>query len=314
MIRNRRAGRCLVGVVMMAVLAVCGVWFGMLDSQEVYAEDVPSYRINISPTHINLDLTPGKTVSTKFKIHNTGTNDFDYEINVAPYSVEGDDYRQNISRETSYTDLANWVTVDKKTGRLKVDEETDIVVTVKVPADVPAGGQYAAVLAKMIEDKGDESTGVTMEKQVGTILYATVDGTTRKEGKILENKVPSFMFAPPVQATSVVENTGNVHAEANYILQVFPLFGGEEIYTNEEHPETRVILPETRRLNTVSWDGAPQLGIFRVKQTVKFFDQTSVTEKIVFICPLWFLFIVLAIIFLAIFWIVSRVRGRGKEE
>lgn len=313
MIKGRRAGRCLVNMIMMTVLAVCSVWFGMLSRQEVYAEDVPNYRINISPTHIDLDLVPGKVVSAKFKIQNTGTNDFDYEINVAPYSVEGDEYKQDISRETAYTDLVNWVSVDKKTGRLKADEETDIVVTVKVPDDVPAGGQYAAVLAKMIEDKDGESTGVTMVKQVGTILYATVEGQTRKEGKVLENKVPSFMFAPPVRATSVVENTGNVHARAQYILQVFPLFGDEEVYTNEEHPESQAILPETRRLNTMTWEGAPQLGIFRVKQTVKFLDEENVVEKVVFICPLWFLFIVLAIVFLAIFWIVSRVRGRGKE-
>ena len=102
--------------------------------------------------------------------------------------------------------------------------------------------------------------------------------------------------------------------DRTYTLQVYPLFGNEEVYTNEENPEKRTILPETRRLNTMSWDGAPQLGIFRVKQTVKFLDDTKVTEKLVFICPLWFLFVVLAIIFLAIFWIVSRVRGRGKED
>lgn len=175
---------------------------------------------------------------------------------------------------------------------------------------MPLGGQYAAILVKMKENSDGDGNIVMAEKQLGLIVYSSVAGQTRKEGSVVENKVPSFMFAPPISVTSVVENTGNVHADATYILQVYPFFGGEEVYTNEENPEKRTILPETRRLNTITWEGAPQLGLFKVKQTVKFLDQTSVTEKVLFICPIWFLLIVLAIIFLVIFWIVTRVRGR----
>lgn len=296
--------------IIVAMLMLCvGFWRG----GAVYADDIPDYEIAISPTKIELDLKPGKTTTTKFRVKNTGKYDFDYEINFAPYSVEGEDYRQNIGDETAYTDLVNWLSVEEKTGPLESGEEKEIIITVNVPKDVPGGGQYAVALAKIVESASDNS-GVVMQKQVGTILYATVDGDTRKTGDIVENKIPSFMFTPPIRATSVVANTGNVHMEASYVLQVFPLFSSEEVYTNEDHPETRNIMPETRRFNTVSWDGAPQLGLFRVKQTVKFLDQVSVTEKLVFICPLWFLFIILAIIFLAIFWIVSRVRSRKKED
>ena len=130
---------------------------------------------------------------------------------------------------------------------------------------------------------------------------------------MIENKIPTFLFNPPISASSIVENTGNTHANVKYVLQVYPFFGDEEVYTNEEDPTTLVLLPDTRRLNTVSWEGAPSLGIFRVKQTVSFWDETSTTEKLVFLCPIWFIFIVLLIIFCAIFWIVSRVRNRKER-
>ena len=116
-----------------------------------------------------------------------------------------------------------------------------------------------------------------------------------------------------MSATSIVENTGNTHANAEYVLQVYPLFGNEEVYTNEENPMTLTILPETQRFNTVTWPNAPHLGIFRVKQTVTIFGETSVTEKVVFLCPIWFMFIVLAIIFCAIFWIITRIRARKNR-
>lgn len=297
-------------VVALALLLVSGA--SVVGS--VSAVETPDYQIQISPAKIELDLKPGETTETKFKVQNTGNKTFDYQMGVRPFSVSGDDYRQDLSTETKFNDIAKWISFSEPEGTIEADHEVEITLVVKVPEDVPAGGQYAMVTAGMIEPASENSgSGITAEKQVGMLVYSkNVEGETRQTGNIVENKVPSFMFAPPIHATSVVENTGNVHAEATYIMQVYPLFGGEEVYSNEESPEKRTILPETRRLNTMSWDGAPQLGIFKVKQTVKFSGEESVTEKVVFICPLWFLFIILAIIFLAIFWIVSRARGRKE--
>ena len=151
------------------------------------------------------------------------------------------------------------------------------------------------------------------ESNDGIVIIAEVEGgNTRREGQVLETKIPTILFNPPITATSLVENTGNVHATATYTLQVFPLFGDEEVYTNEENPATLTILPETQRFNSISWDGAPQLGIFRVRETVSILDDTQTIEKIVFLCPIWFLFLVLLIIFFAIFWLVSRVRSRHQ--
>lgn len=303
----------LLRIAVVACLALHGVIFVGCG---VYAaeDDKPDYRIQVSPVKLELDLKPGVTTTTNFKVQNTGKKEFGFELSTGPFSVSDENYTQDLATVTNYTNIKDWITFSTSKGTIPAGGEEEITVEVKVPKDIPAGGQYGVIFARMKEDSG-ETGGIKSEKQVGILVYSkNVEGNTHKEGEIVENKVPSFMFAPPIQATSIVSNTGNVHADAMYILQVFPLFGGEEVYTNEEHPETRTILPETRRLNTMSWDGAPQLGIFRVKQTVKFLDKTSVTEKIVFICPLWFLFIILAIIFLAIFWIVSRVRNRKKEE
>lgn len=293
-------------------LVVASVFGG---SSNVMAADVdkPDYRIQISPVRLELDLRPGQVTEAKFKVQNTGTKEFDYELLTGPFSVTDENYTQDLSSTSSYTYIKDWITFSSDSGSIPADGEVEITAKVDVPKDVPAGGQYGVIFARMKEPKDSVAGGIKAEQQVGILVYSkNVDGNTRLEGGVIENKVPSFMFTPPIRATSIVENTGNVHTNATYTLQVFPLFSDEEVYTNEENPETRIILPETRRLNTISWDGAPQLGIFKVRQTVKFMDKTDITEKIVFICPLWFLFIILAIIFLAIFWIVSRTRGRKE--
>lgn len=279
-------------------------------------EEAPEYGIGMSPTKIDLeDLDPGDTVKSSFTIRNTGTKTSSYKITVEPYGVEGDDYTATFDNKTKFNDIVDWTTFSDSEGTLEPGESKEITFTVSVPADVPAGGQYGAIVAENSAEKGDATEGASIDigRRVALIYYANVAGETRNTANIEENKIPGILFNPPISATSIIENTGNTHAEAKYVLQVFPLFSDEEVYTNEEDPDTRLILPETRRFNTISWDGAPHLGIFRVKQTITVFGESSVIDKTVFLCPIWLLFVVLLIIFCLIFWIVTRIRARKNN-
>lgn len=283
----------------------------------VSAVEIPDYRLQVAPSFEDIQetLRAGGKYTGKFKVQNTGSKEFRFEIDFSPYSVKDENYELDKDTESDYTQLSKWITVDRSSGSIKPDESIEVEYTINVPRDVAGGGQYALINVKMLTDDSEQSEGSAFKvmQQIGFRVLANIAGTTRKTATITDNKVPSFIFNPPITVSSVVNNTGNVHAKAKYTLQVFPLFGDEEVYTNEEDPLTLTILPETKRYNELSWDGAPALGIFRVKQTVKIFDEVSVTEKLVFLCPIWFLFIVLLLIFCVIFWIVSRVRNRRKE-
>lgn len=287
----------------------------VISASSVQAADIPEYRIQISPAKFDIgDLNPGSTYTGTFKVQNTGSKSFNFKVSVSPYTVKDEHYSPDYSSTNQYTDIANWVKFSQESGSVEPNGEVEIAYEIKVPIDVPAGGQYAVLTAETTDEGNDsESSGIVAIRRVGMLLYSNVKGATRKTGSVIENKISSILFNPPISGTSIVENTGNTHATASYVLQVYPLFSSEEVYTNEEDPMILTILPETRRLNTISWPGSPKLGIFRVKQTIKLFGETSVMEKVVFLCPIWFLFIVLLIIFCAIFWIVSRIRNRRKN-
>lgn len=289
------------------ILAVVGV-------SPVFADEIPEYRIQMSPAKEDIgELKPGETYTGTFKVQNTGSKKFDFKVGVSPYTVQDEHYSPNYDVNNQFTDIVNWIKFSNDTGTVEPNGEVEVSYEVKVPVDVPAGGQYAILTAETINEKNtSNNSGIVAVRRVGMLLYSNVEGNTRKTGSIEENKISSILFHPPISATSIVKNTGNTHATAKYVLQVYPLFGGEEIYTNEENPMTLTILPETRRYNSVDWEGAPHLGIFRVKQTITMFDQTSTTEKIVVLIPLWFLFIILILIFCVIFWIITRIRNRNK--
>lgn len=279
-----------------------------------FAADEVDYHLGITPTQSNLGtINPGETYSGEFKVKNQGKKTAEYIIDFAPYSIKNEQYEPVYDQETSYTEISKWITTSQDSGMVEPGAEDIVHFTVNVPEDAHGGAQSAIIVVRLEQDSESSGTSVQAVQQLGYLVFGNVDGEITTTAKILENKVPSFIFTPPITATSLVENTGNVYTNASYSLQIFPLFSDEEVYTNEEDPEKSVVFPETKRFFTASWEGSPQLGIFRVRQTIKIFDEVSTVEKLVFICPIWFLFIVILIIFVAIFWIISRIRGRNKE-
>ena len=211
--------------------------------------------------------------------------------------------------------IVDWITVDNPEGTLVPNEEKAITFSITVPKAAPAGGQYLALLVRENPDikVEDDSMSVTEIMQMAHVIYADVAGTTIKSGEITENDFPSFLMSNKLEATSMVKNSGNIHTDAEYILQVWPIFSDEEICTNEENAETSLVLPNTERYHAETCD-LPSLGIFRAKQTVKIFGEESVLEKTIIVCPLWLLFSILFVIIGLIIWIVIRIRSRKKAK
>lgn len=282
----------------------------------VYAaeDERPAYRMDIAPGQDNLKtLQPGDVRTGSFSIENTGTEEFSFSVGFTPYSVEGEDYDPNYEKETQYTDIAKWITTDLTEATVKSGEEVEINYTIKVPENAHGGLQAGVIMVTMRNADSQESTGFEAIKRLGFLVFGNVDGKINRSAKILENNIPGIILNPDLQVSSLVENSGNVYGVAEYKVQVFPLFSDEEVYTNEEKPELNVIFPETKRYYAITWEDTPSLGIYRVRQTVKLFDEESVVEKLVFIIPLWLIIIILVIIFLAVFWIISRIRSRKER-
>lgn len=286
-----------------------------ITTSPVIAAETPDYRLQVSPSYAEIEkMVPGRNYEGVFMVQNTGSKEFEYAINVTPYGVSDDQYTIDSDTETAYTQIKDWVSLSKNSGTLGPDSSEEIKYTIRVPSDAPGGGQYALINIRIVQDSDSTSgAAITATKQIGFRLLGDIDGDTKRAGKVVEQSIPTILFNPPITANSTVENTGNIHVKASYVLQVFPLFSNEEVYSNEDSPQEVTILPETSRYNSITWDGAPHLGIFRVKQTVTIADDVQTIEKTVFLCPIWFIFIILLIIFCIIFWIFSRVKSRRER-
>lgn len=305
------------------VVLIAFLCAGMLTpSFNVNADDVIT-SLTVSPQHQRVMLVPGEAYHGSIKISSQASSNraTGYEVSVGPFSeTKGenskDDYGNvNYIDKSTYNMMVDWIEIENTTGSVEPNGVVTIPFTINVPEDAPAGGQYASIIVRDTTPPGYEDEGVAVDSvmQILSILYAEVAGETRDEGEVSLNAMPSFLLNGPITAESMVRNNGNVHTMAEYTLQVWPLFSNEEICTNEEEPETSLVMPETERYHTQSCD-LPSIGIFRAKQKVKIFDQISEVEKMVIICPLWLLFLIAFVIIALIIWVVMKVRGRKRDS
>lgn len=278
------------------------------------AEEVPN-GLSVSPTTNKIVLMPGDEYVGKVTVHNPSTagESLAYDAHVDPFFVN-DEYSVTLGTENDYTRMKDWITLSNGSGVLQGGESADVEYKISVPESAPAGGQYAAIVVATVPSTGGEGVTIREVWQIAMPIYASVAGESKLSGTIGEINMPSFLLNPPLEASFIVENTGNVHTDVTYYTQVFPLFSDEEIYTNEENPGTSLVMPGTKRAIVSSWDNAPQVGVFRVVYTVKAFGGESVMEKTIIICPIWLLFIIFFAIFALIFYLVLKAKARKKAK
>ena len=265
-------------------------------------------------------MKPGETYTGSILVINpvNSTEDFEYWVYVAPYGVEGQDYKANLTTETTRTQLARWITFEEESGVIEPNGSKEVKFTVKVPENAPGGGQYAAVIVSKNTATGTKEANVAVNDvfELASLIYGQVDGETVHKGEIVENNVPGFVTGAPIVLGALITNEGNIHENATIIIKATNFFNGDVIVEGdaEEHYYSEIIMPETTRYITREInEGLPLLGAAKVEQTIYYQGTSSKEEKTVIICPIWFLLLVIASIAAIIAAIVMMVRKHKKK-
>lgn len=277
--------------------------------------------IQVKPADQEVDLAPGQVVKSKITIQNIGRLPFTFTVSTRPYQVLNENYDPDFSTENSYTNLHNWISFPESTFYLEPGAEQDVPFVITVPDDVPGGGQYAAIIAET-RDSMSENAGVRIISQLASLIYAHVSGEEHIGGVLMGHSLPSFLLGSPFTATATVKNDGNVDFRVTHTLNIRDFFTNREVLTETSVDENGkylahtnpIVLPETQRSNAITWDGAPQLGVFKVAQTISFLDQTYTYDQVVIFCPIWLAGAVAFFIFLIILWVILRLRSRKRRR
>jgi len=273
------------------------------------------------PAGQEIELVPGEVVEGSVTVANIGRLPFNFTTSVKPYQVLNEAYDPDFVTENDYTKLANWITFAQTEYHLEAGEEVEVEFTIEVPEGVPGGGQYAALMFATSDSKDADATMQTIS-QLASIIYAHVEGEEHIGGVVVTQNLPSFLLGSPFSSTVTVKNDGNVDFRFEHTLEIRDFFTNREVFTPDavdldDQPlgtANLVVLPTTSRTSTLTWDGAPQLGVFRAVSRVTFLGEDSVKEQIVFICPVWLAGIVVFFVVLMILWIILRIRKHKQNR
>ena len=278
-----------------------------------------SNMFTILPMSQRFSLKPGETYEGSITVVNPvdATEDFAYKASIVPYGVSGEDYQADLVTDSDHTMVAKWIKLEEPTGKVKPNESKKINFTITVPENAPAGGQYAAITVTSDNDAKD-GDGVTVQNvfEIASIIYGTVAGETKHEGKVEENNVPGFVVNPPVKLTAKLTNSGNVHADATFVITVSDFFTGHVILPTEENDGeyNEIIMPDTTRVVEREINNLPALGVVKVNQTIYYNGEMSTVEKNVIICPIWFMILVAVTLCAIIGVIVHIVKKHRKNK
>lgn len=296
----------------------CAAFFASSGASAIEQGDIV---IQVNPAEQDMDLIPGQTAHGSIKVKNLGRQAYSFKAFSKPYQVINDIYDPDFSTENSYTKLHNWLTFPQTDFHIAPDEELTVEFDAHVPDDAPGGGQYAAIIIET-RDSIDSSASFQTVNQVASLIHAHVAGETHEQGILMKHYIPRIVLGSPLTISSNLKNDGNIDFRANQSMTIWNFFTGDEVFSPDTLDQNGrlvgssnpAVLPATSRYNALTWENAPQLGVFRVKQVISFLDQVYEFEEIVFICPLWLAAGVIFLIFLMFFWLIARTRARHKKR
>jgi len=273
----------------------------------------------ITPMNQHFYLKPGQVFEGSIKVVNPANSigNFNYVVSVAPYGVVGEDYDVDLTTNSYWNQIAEWITIENDKGVLTPNEVAEVKFTITVPENAPAGAQSATIV--VTQDKDNEAqSGMMMENifEMASIIYADIEGEMRHEASILSNGIPSFSDVPTVTLGVLLDNNGNVFEEVKTGIKVRNVISGETILPTEvnEGMYVDIVMPETRRYIQRNVVDLPFLGVVNIEQTVYYNGVTSVESRDVFICPIWFMVLVGITIALFVAAIVKLIKLHERKK
>lgn len=298
-----------------ALTAILGTLVGMVGGGTVYASDSTAL-LQISPAVLHVSLEPGQVYAGSYEVRNLSDFGAGFRVYATALKMTNEEYMPDYPEGKDITgvprsEIVSWVEFEQTEYYLEAHEKVTVYYTVRVPENAPGGGQFAAVMTETVVDSLAGS-GVRAVPRLALPLFTTINGETVASGKLVEQKTPWFYLKMPLKAVSLVENDGNVMFLASYKMEVMTM-SGKVVATEEDR---RTILPDQGFgfRNTLEWKDGPALGIFRVRQEVRFLDKEPYTiEKTVIVVPLFLLIILLIILVLVVVAVVAKIKRRSER-
>ena len=323
MVKKTRKKRLSIIALALTALASAFSMFSPVFADENNSEkpEKPAVWLQISPVSNRVTLSPsGDTPLTyTFNVDNVGSETFKYKLYAAPYSVTDETYEVNFTQETPRTQISRWISFKREDDsfgetasyEIKPGEKQTITYQIKVPDNIPSGGQYATIFAEPDVDASEgDLSGIKTVSRVGLVIYGRTEGDTDDSAEITDFSLTNFLTEGNIATGARIKNNGNTDFTAEASLTVKKFFGSVAY----EKTRSYDVLPDTSRRINMEWEDTPVFGIFHVTSTVKALDQEHTETKLVLIVPLFMIIIAIILLTIMVIWLIILIKKRRSQK
>lgn len=240
----------------------CLVALNVLVPSIAFAQE--SLSVTVTPPMIQLTIGQGEVWASSLKIVNANPFDLTYYATPVDFEADGEEGKGTFMPllASDHASLGNWVEISRDPILVPRGESKEVPFAVRIPADAPPGGHYAAILIGTTpEDAAVDGPTVKVSSYVSSLLFVRIKGDIDERARIREFRTEKWLYQDP-KATFLLrfENLGNTHLRPQGEIVLYNMWGKERgrVQLNQKSAFGNVLPASIRRFSFL-WAGEESL-------------------------------------------------------
>lgn len=211
--------------------------------------------LQISPLPINLDVDPGKSVSTNLKVKQNSSDNARLKVSLMKFTAFGEEGKPELLDRGPGDDYFDWVRFDKTSFDAPPNVWQNVRMTINVPKTAAFGYYYAVSFSREGDDVKRGNRTNSIAGSAATLVLLNVNSPNAKRSLGLASFASAHRVYEFLPASFNVKfaNTGNVHVVPHG--DVFIMRGKKQLGVLPINSGAGNILPKTKRIYPAKWTG-----------------------------------------------------------
>jgi len=182
----------------------------------------------VHPSNFSLTYQNTPTAET-VTLDNTTDQPITIQAELRNFTAQGEEGGVNLTQDDTGYSLAKWIQVTPSTVTIPARSSQDFSFTITPPANAEPGGHYGSIVFATVPGT-TKGTGAAVSEQVASLILYTIPGNTTENADVesfAPNK-PFYQFGP-VNFSLRVKNLGQVHIQPAGQILIKGSFGDQYV-------------------------------------------------------------------------------------
>lgn len=228
---------------------------------QAYAATAPNTNVGqaleIAPPVITVSANPGQTITTQIFLRNVSTGPLLVSGTTNDFVAAGEDGTPKVLLDDTSNNpysMKSWIKPPVSLQLVSREIKT-MSITISVPADAAPGGHYG-IIRFTATAPSLSGQGVAISASLGALILLTVNGNVKEQLSVKQfsvshnNRTGKLFESGPLNFTTRLTNTGNVHEQPVGQIVIKDMFGKRFASTNVNLPPKNVLPQSTRRFDS----------------------------------------------------------------